>query len=192
MVNGKGLAIAAIIGLVLWAWSKRKVVAAPVAPLLTSTKAPTTTEEAKQMTSQVASELNAVGAQYPDDPTLANHISQAIQSALATLSQGSSLAEDRGAQIFNEQLKAYEQYKAAGGKNSFEVFSVFSDWRNWQSFPEFQVPVPIPTPTPTPITPTPKRHVWKRHVWRGVVPKPLRAGYTTAESRYLKPTHYEE
>ena len=183
----KRLGALVIGGLALWAWSRKKIVAAPVAPLLTSTKAPTTTEEAKQMTSQVASELNAVAAKYPEDPTLANHISQAIQSAQATLSQGSSLAEDRGAQIFNEQLKAYEQYKAAGGKKSFEVASVFSDWRNWQSFPEFQVPVPIPTPTPTPITPTPKRHVW-----RGVVPKPLRAGYTTAESRYLKPTHYEE
>ena len=132
MKGGRGLAIAAVIGLGLWAWSKGKKGAVAV-PALTSTKAPATVAETEQMTSQVASQLSAIAAQHPEDPTLADHMSQAIASAQQTLELGMSLKEDPGAQISAQQVNAYQQYKAAGGTLDFETLTLYRDWREWEA-----------------------------------------------------------
>ena len=132
MKGGRGLAIAAVVGLGLWAWSKGKK-GAVAAPALTSTKAPATVAETEQMTSQVASQLSAIAAQHPEDPTLADHMSQAIASAQQTLELGVSLKEDPGAQIVDQQVNAYQQYKAAGGTLDFETLTLYRDWREWEA-----------------------------------------------------------
>ncbi len=150
----------ALIAIGAWVLSKTKPAAAiAAAPALTSTKVPATTQEVAAQTQQVAKELAAIAQQHPNDPTFAEHAQQAIASSQATLSAGMSLAEDPGAQIYSQQLKAYQQYTLAGGKLDWETLTLYEDWKNWRSLPEFTaepVPTPEPTPEPEPVVAVPK------------------------------------
>jgi hypothetical protein len=118
----KGLVIALLAGLVLWAISKGKagasfILGGTVSPLTDTRLTPA------QALAKSNEYLDTVAANYADDPGLVNQISQAKASIAADVAQGISPAEDPGAAIFQGQIDAYAAYRKDGGTLTFNQFS---------------------------------------------------------------------
>jgi len=68
---------------------------------------------------QLQSYYNALKSYYSDDPTLADQVNQAMDSATAYLSAGFDITADQGYQMWVSQVNQYVEYRETTGYIAF-------------------------------------------------------------------------
>lgn len=80
-------------------------------------------DTAEDILQELENYYNSLKARYSDDPTLANQLNQALNSAALSLEYNGNLNNDPGYQMFVSQLNGYITYRETIGYITFVEYA---------------------------------------------------------------------